>query len=104
MGLNLGTLFVNIKADSTDATKKVNQFSDTLKGVSGKVTSTGKALTLGVTTPLIGIGTAAVKTAVDFEKSASKVNTIADTSQVSLANLKMVLCHFQIQQGKVCLI
>ena len=39
--------------------------------------STGKALTLGVTAPLVGLGAASVKTAADFEASMSNVKAIS---------------------------
>ena len=40
----------------------------------------GSTLTKGVTLPLVGIGTAAVKTAADFEAAMSNVQAISNAS------------------------
>lgn len=52
-----------------DTSKAMDKFS----AVGSSLTSAGRALTVGVTTPLLGMGTAAVKTAAGFEASMSQV-------------------------------
>ena len=48
----------------------------------------GKTLTKYVSVPLAGIGTAAFKSAADFETAFAQLTTIADTSTVSVGDLK----------------
>lgn len=49
--------------------------------------STGKALTLGVTAPLVGLGAASVKTAADFEASMSNVKAISGATAEEMERL-----------------
>lgn len=87
-----------IKASGDDAKKAGKDFkdaSDMLKDAGEKMKSTGKTmqdvggkLTKGVTTPLVGVGTASTKLAVDFETSMAKVSTIADSTQVPMDDLR----------------
>lgn len=48
-----------------------------IQGVGKSLTTAGKALTKTVTTPVIGLGTAAVKVTSDFESAMSKVSAIS---------------------------
>src|SRR5690625_2163760 len=50
--------------------KKVGKVGETLSDV-------GKKMTIGVTTPVVGLATAAVKTASDFDTSMSKVAAVS---------------------------
>ena len=51
------------------------------------IDSTGKALTLGVTAPLVGLGAAAVKTAADFESTMSNLKAISGASAEDMERL-----------------
>ena len=65
-----------------------------LENVGSKISSAGDKISgagqkmLPATGAIVGIGVAAAKAGSDFEKSASKVSTIADTSVVSIDKLK----------------
>lgn len=48
-----------------------------MDSVGKKLTSAGKSLTTKVTLPIVGIGTAAVKTSMDFESAMSKVASLS---------------------------
>lgn len=64
------------EADSTSkdiATKIGNNLS----GVGKTLTSVGTTLTKSVTVPIVGVGTAVVKTSADFESAMSKVSAIS---------------------------
>lgn len=56
-------------------------------GLGAGMTALGGTLTKGVTLPLIGIGTAAVKVASDFEAGMSKVQAISGASAEELEML-----------------
>lgn len=61
------------KATSNIATQIGNGF----QGVGKSLASAGSTLTKSVTTPIVGLGTAIVKTSADFESSMSKVQAIS---------------------------
>ena len=80
-----------------DARKGLKTFQDESATAADKFTamgnvlnSTGKALTLGVTTPLVGLGAAAVKTSADFEAAMSNLEAIsgATAEEMDLLNAK----------------
>lgn len=48
-------------------------FSKSMESIGKDLTKTGKTMTASITAPLVGVGTAAVKTAMSFEKSMSQV-------------------------------
>ena len=50
---------------------------DKLKEVGGKITDVGKDMSMKVTAPIVGVATAAVKVAADFEAQMSKVKAIS---------------------------
>ena len=52
------------------------------------ITSTGKALTLGLTMPIVGAGTAAVKLGMGFDASMSRVQAISRVSEKDFERLK----------------
>ena len=69
------------------AQQQLKTFSDSSKsagdrliGLGTGMSALGSTLTKGVTLPLVGIGTAAVKVASDFEASMSNVQAISNAS------------------------
>ena len=71
----LQELTIKIGAD-TDGLDKLDQGLSKVRDAGTKVTSVGKSLTAGVTTPLVGLGVAAVTTAADFESSMNGVRAV----------------------------
>jgi len=67
--------------------------------VGKSMSSIGKSLSTTVTAPLVVIGTAAEKVAIDFEEGMAKVATIADTTTVSLDKLKQGVLDVSNQTG-----
>ncbi|MCY6372468.1 phage tail tape measure protein [Clostridium ganghwense] len=55
--------------------------------VGGKFQEIGNKLTMGVTLPLVAVGTVSAKSAMDFEKGMTKANTIAKLSSEEIKNL-----------------
>lgn len=60
--------------------EKLDEAGEKFKSVGDKLSSVGSTLTKGVTTPIVGAGTASAKLATDFESAMAKVSTIADES------------------------
>jgi TP901 family phage tail tape measure protein len=57
--------------------KSFDTIENKIKPIGQSISGVGQKLTLGITTPLIGIGTAAVKTGMDFEAEMSRVSAIS---------------------------
>lgn len=62
--------------------------SDMLNGVGAAATTIGRTLTMGVTTPLVGLGVSAVKTGMDFDAQMSRVQAISGASAEEFATLR----------------
>ena len=102
MGVNLGTAVGYLDLDTSkftmgfkNALSSVEKFkkgtggvNGMLKGVSNGLASAGKDITLKVTTPIVGLGAAAVKTSASFESSLSKVKAISGATGKDMDNLK----------------
>lgn len=54
-----------------------NTLGDGLDTIGKKISGAGKTLTVGLTTPIVGAGAAAIKTTADFDKSMSNVQAIS---------------------------
>ncbi len=69
---------VNVKlgADITDFTSKMKLAAKTFNQTGAKLRSVGKSLTVGLSAPLLAIGTGAVMAAANFEKSMNKVKAV----------------------------
>lgn len=74
------TVTVKFRADTSDVQTKLDGLQKKMQDTESKLTSmgqsmqsVGKKLSLGLTTPLVGLGVAAAKTAMDFETSLSKM-------------------------------
>lgn len=62
----------------TEGTKNAQRLSKQIQKVGSDITNVGKTLTVGLTVPIVALGTKAVKGAMDFEKSIAKVMTLED--------------------------
>lgn len=92
---NTETDIVSLTTELKNAESKVIGFGDSLELAGGKMTSAadkiggiGTKLTLGITTPIIGIGTAAVNAGNDFEAQMSRVSAIAGAYGDDLEKLR----------------
>lgn len=66
-------ILARLKADTSQFQSAMGQAASGLKSAGDKMTSVGQKLSLSVTAPLVGIGTAAVVMANDFESSLAKI-------------------------------
>ena len=67
-------------ANANTALTKIGDVGNTMKSVGAAMTSAGQSLTTYVTTPIIALGTAAVKTGADFDAAMSQVKAISGAS------------------------
>ncbi len=94
MGL-LGDLVVRIVGDTKSfvrsvdqAGRKMSQFDKDMARIAKKMIATGKALTLGLTLPILGIAAAAIKTAGDFETSMNRVRAVTGATADEMIELE----------------
>ena len=85
--LNIDDFEANLEAARKQVASVSSGF-DVLTAVGDKMADVGKKLTLGLTTPIIGLGTACVKTTSDFESTMSKVSAISGVTGESLEKLR----------------
>ena len=77
------------QASSTNATlAKIEEVGGKFQQVGQKISSAGKTLTTHVTAPIVALGTAAVKTAADFDEGMSKVAAISGATGQDLQDLR----------------
>jgi TP901 family phage tail tape measure protein len=102
VGINAGTIFAYLELDTSkftsgfkSAINDLKVFSDKsataqqkLNGLGSVFQSTGSLLTKSVTLPLVGVGTASVKLASDFEARMSEVKAISGATAKDFDNLK----------------
>ncbi len=71
--------------NSSVALQKIGQVGDKLQAVGDKVSGVGETLTKSVTAPVVGLGTAAVATAANFESSMSQVQATMGITKDSMS-------------------
>lgn len=82
-----GKMDVAIKK-MTDSQKRFNTAGNNMVKTGKKITNAGSTLTKGLTTPILAIGTASVKTAAEFEAGMSNVQAIAGASADEMEQLR----------------
>lgn len=70
-----------------ERSKSMMRAGKDIEKVGKGISNTGKTLTATVTTPIMGLGISAIKTAADFEKGMSTVQSICGASGKDLVNL-----------------
>lgn len=80
-------LLVRAGADFSELQKEMQKAEKFMKSAGKQITDIGKTLTVGITTPLLGLGTISVKTAADFQESMSKVSAISGATGDDLERL-----------------
>lgn len=80
-------LLVRAGADFSELQKEMQKAEKFMKSAGKQITDIGKTLTVGITTPLLGLGTISVKTAADFQESMSKVGAISGATGDDLERL-----------------
>ncbi|MFR2838553.1 MAG: phage tail tape measure protein [Zhenhengia sp.] len=85
---NFTPTLVKAQDGLTKYSRQAQRVSKDLHKIGNNITNMGKFLTLGVTTPIVGIGTASLKATMDFDKSMSKVQALSGATGEQLIQLK----------------
>lgn len=92
LDLDISGFIENLKKANQEAEGSAKTLSNTmgdgLKTVGGKISSVGKAMTVGITTPVVAAGTASVKTAMNFDSAMSKVSAVSGATGKDLDSLR----------------
>lgn len=91
LNLDISGFIRGLRSANTEAAKQSQTLKSTLgsglQTIGGKLQSAGKALTAGVTAPVIAMGTAAVKTAGTFEAGMSQIQATMGITKDSMSTL-----------------
>ena len=79
--------------------KQMQEAGDQITKGGQAITKVGDTLTKTVTAPIVGVGTAAVKMASDYENALAKVSTIADTSAVPMERMSKAITDLSNETG-----
>lgn len=85
---NFTPTLVKAQDGLTKYSRQAQRVSKDLNKIGNNITNVGKSLTLGVTAPIVGIGTASLKATMDFDKSMSKVQALSSATGEQLVLLK----------------
>ncbi|KAB2337658.1 phage tail tape measure protein [Cytobacillus depressus] len=91
----LGNLTVGILGNAsgmsstfTQAQNQVRQFGRQMQNIGSDLTTIGSTLTAAVTLPIVGLATASVKSAIDFETAFAGVRKTVDATEKEFAQFK----------------
>ncbi len=73
----LGSLVVNIGANTKDLNAKLGAVRKNMRSMSSNFTAIGKSMTRGITLPLLAIGGASARLAVDFQGAMASVKAVS---------------------------
>lgn len=82
-----------------EATSEGNRMRKSIANAGKTIQSVGQGISAAVTIPIIGAGVACGKMASDFEDGIAKVSTIADTSAMSMDQIKRATLDLSNQLG-----
>jgi TP901 family phage tail tape measure protein len=89
----------NLQNQLNDVNNGWRDTAESLNNFGTKSTEVGKNLSKKVTAPIVGAGVAATKMGSDFADAMAKVDTIADTTQVPLGDLRKSILDLSNQTG-----
>lgn len=81
-------LTIKIGADLNKFDRDFKRATGLISGFNSKVTNAGRTLTAGLTAPILGMGTAAVVTTMNFDTEMSKVQAISGATGDDLGKLR----------------
>lgn len=95
MAISVGSVVAEFKSDLSDFKKglmevkgEVNSFADGVQNVGRQAMKVGGVMSLALTVPIVGLGTAAAKAAADFEQSQVAFTTMLGSAEKASKMLK----------------
>ena len=85
---NVNSFKSNIEGTAAAGVGSMEQLGQSMTTLGNNMTSTGRMMTATVTTPIVALGTAAVKTAADFDSQMSKVGAISGATGKDMQALR----------------
>lgn len=85
---NAGAFKKDLESAGASGKKSMESLGQSMQSVGNTMTATGKTMTATVTTPIVALGTAAVKTAADFDTQMSKVQAISGATGKDMDDLR----------------
>lgn len=96
---NMEKRLAEAKSFASNFGQEMQNAGEKIHNAGEKINKVGSVLTAGVTTPLVGAGTAAVKFALDAGDGFAKVSTIADETVLSMESLKTGVMNVSDETG-----
>lgn len=87
MALVVGELVAKLSLDDSEFSKGLKNAGQSLEKIGKNVSDVGEEFTKKVTTPIVGMGTAALLTAANFEKAMSNVQALSGATGDELARM-----------------
>lgn len=87
MGI-VANLAVRVSANAADFEKTINGLSGQASKMGAKMQSVGGSLTAGLTLPIVGLGVAATKAGIDFEKVMNQITGVLQPTTVQMDQLR----------------
>lgn len=87
MALVVGELVAKLSLDDSEFSKGLKNAGQSLEKIGKNVSNVGEEFTKKVTTPIVGMGTAALLTAANFEKAMSNVQALSGATGDELARM-----------------
>jgi len=78
----------SIKSQMGEMSKHMSQVSDSMEKIGKGITDVGKKMTVGITTPIVALGTAAIKSSIDFESAFTGVRKTVDATEAQFKSIE----------------
>ena len=85
---NVNTFKSDLEGTAKSGQSNMQNLGQSMQGVGSTMTATGRVMTATVTAPVVALGTAAVKTAADFDSQMSKVQAISGATGKDMQSLR----------------
>ena len=89
-----------LQAQSMTMSGKMSAVGDKMQSVGKSLASAGKTMTLGLTLPIVGVGVAATKMAMDFDSSMTKMVSLVGLTRDEVDGMRSDIIKMASQYGK----